>query len=184
MALVLKPFMALPPTAGAVTWLLLKAAMAAVMFVWAVRLATEPCSARSASGNQGPLAERAEHFPPLAALFVGLLALHPILGDLQHGNVNIFIAFLAYCLHVTLKRRLAALAPGLTPRSVLEKFAAVQMIDVVVPTTDGRELQLTRTTQPDFDLKLLLEKLKLELPEQPPPRISVPSPPAPAPARA
>jgi hypothetical protein len=36
---------------------------------------------------------------------------------------------LAYCLHVTRARRLHALAPGLTPHSVLEKFAGVQMID-------------------------------------------------------
>lgn len=80
MALVLKPFMALPPTAGAVTWLLLKAAMAGVMFVWAVRLAAEP----------------GRRFPTLAAAAVGLLSLHPILGDLQHGNVNVFISFLLF----------------------------------------------------------------------------------------
>lgn len=64
------------------------------------------------------------------------------------------------------------LAPGLTPRSVLEKFAAVQMIDLHIPTTDGRELLLTRYTQPERELQLLLERLKLELPAQPPPKIS------------
>ena len=64
------------------------------------------------------------------------------------------------------------MAPGLTPRSVLEKFAAVQMIDLHLPTTDGRELLLTRYTQPDPELKLLLDTLKLDLPPQPPPRIS------------
>ena len=95
----------------------------------------------------------------------GDLAIRPIFHQSQARiEAHIFVAFLAYCLHVTLKRRLAALAPGLTPRSVLEKFSAVQMIDVVVPTTDGRELQLTRTTQPEPDLKLLLDKLRLELP--------------------
>jgi hypothetical protein len=73
---------------------------------------------------------------------------------------------------VTLGRHLKALAPGLTPRAVLEKFAAVQMIDVYVPTTDGRELSLTRYTQPEPELKLLLEKLKLTLPAQPPPKIT------------
>ena len=66
-------------------------------------------------------------------------------------------------------RRLHALAPGLTPRSVLEKFAAVQMIDVHLPTTDARELMLTRYTQPEPELQLLLKRLKLELPAQPPP---------------
>jgi hypothetical protein len=67
---------------------------------------------------------------------------------------------------------LHALAPGLTPRSVLEKFAAVQMIDVHLPTTDGRELLLSRYTEPEPELTLLLKKLKLELPAQPPPKIT------------
>jgi hypothetical protein len=84
-----------------------------------------------------------------------------------------FIAFLAYCLHVTLGHRLKDLAPGLTTRSALEKFSAVQMIDVCMPTTDGRELTLTRYTQPEPELQLLLEKLKLALPPQPPPKITL-----------
>ena len=79
---------------------------------------------------------------------------------------------MAYCLHVTLGRRLHALAPGLTPRSVLEKFAAVQMIDVHLPTADGRELLLTRYTEPEPELWLLLNKLKLDLPAQSPPKIT------------
>ncbi len=103
----------------------------------------------------------------------GDLAIRPIFHqDEQRIEAHIFIAFLAYWLHATLRRRLHALAPGLTPRSVLDKFAAVQMIDVHVPTTDGRELQLVRTTEPESELKLLLQKLKLELPAQPPPKIT------------
>jgi len=87
---------------------------------------------------------------------------------------------LAYCLHVTLARRLHTLAPGLKPRSVFEKFAAMQMIDVHLPTADGRELLLTRYTEPEAELRLLLQKLKLELPAQPPPRITTaPAPPTP-----
>jgi hypothetical protein len=109
----------------------------------------------------------------------GDLAIRPIFHQREARiEAHIFIAFLAYCLHITLKRRLAALAPGLTPRSVLEKFSAVQMIDVIVPTTDGRQLQLTRTTEPAPDLKLLLDKLRLQLPAQPPPRISIAASPA------
>jgi hypothetical protein len=73
-------------------------------------------------------------------------------------EAHIFIAFLAYCLHVTLGRRLKTLAPGLTSRSAFEKFAAIQMIDVHIPTADGRELQLTRTTQPEPELTLLLRR--------------------------
>src|SRR5690348_2028485 len=112
----------------------------------------------------------------------GDLAIRPIFHQLEaRVEAHVFIAFLAYCLHVTLARRLHALAPGLTPRSVLEKFAAVQMIDVHLPTTDGRELLLTRYTEPEPELNLLLNKLKLELPAQPPPKItaSAPAPPTP-----
>ena len=103
----------------------------------------------------------------------GDLAVRPIFHQLeQRIEAHIFIAFLAYCLHITLRRRLFALAPGLTPRSVIEKFSALQMIDVHIPTTDGRELMLTRYTQPEPELTLLLEKLRLQLPAQPPPKIT------------
>ena len=103
----------------------------------------------------------------------GDLAIRPIHHQReQRIAAHVFIAFLAYCLYVTLGRQLAALAPGLTARSALEKFAAVQMVDVHVPTTDGRELCLTRHTQPEPDLALLLERLELDLPAQPPPKIS------------
>ena len=109
----------------------------------------------------------------------GDLAIRPIFHqDETRIEAHIFIAFLAYCLHVTLGRRLHALAPGLTPRSAIEKFAAVQMIDLHVPTTDGRELLLTRYTEPEPELALLLHKLKLLLPDQPRPKITAsPSPP-------
>jgi Transposase DDE domain len=103
----------------------------------------------------------------------GDLAIRPIFHqDQPRIEAHIFIAFLAYCLHVTLGQQLKALAPGLTARSVLEKFAAVQMIDVFVPTTDGREFCLTRYTQPEPQLKLLLAKLRLTLPAQAPPKIT------------
>jgi transposase len=101
------------------------------------------------------------------------LALRPVFHQEQNRiEAHIFIAFLAYCLHVTLGQQLKALAPGLTARSVLEKFATMQMIDVYIPTTDGRELSLTRYTQPEPEIKLLLEKLKLTLPAQAPPKIT------------
>jgi transposase len=103
----------------------------------------------------------------------GDLVLRPIYHKKETRiEAHIFIAFLAYCLHVTLGRRLRDLAPGLTPRSVLEKLGAMQMIDVHLPTTDNREVILTRYTQPEPDQRLLLEKLKLTLPEQPPPKIT------------
>ena len=103
----------------------------------------------------------------------GDLAIRPIFHQSETRiEAHILVSFLAYCLHITLTERLRALAPGLTARSALEKFAAMQMIDVHLPTTDGRELILTRTTQPEPGLQLLLDKLKLQLPQQPPPRIT------------
>ena len=106
----------------------------------------------------------------------GDLAIRPI----YHKNENrieshIFISFLAYCLQVTLKARLRRCASGLTPRSVLEKFAAIQLIDVHFPTTDGRDLVLTRYTEPEKDQKILLDQLGLTLPEQAPPKIYAPT---------
>jgi transposase len=101
------------------------------------------------------------------------LELRPIYHRLQSRiEAHIFVAFIAYCLQVTLRTRLRPLAGGLTPRSVLDKFAAIQMLDVKFPTTDGRTLILSRYTEPDTEQKLLLEQLKLTLPSQPPPRIS------------
>jgi hypothetical protein len=103
----------------------------------------------------------------------GDLAIRPIYHQLvPRIEAHIFVSFLAYCLHVTLGHRLKHLAPGLTTRSVLAKFSAVQMIDVRIPTTCGRELTLTRYTQPEPELQLLLERLKLPLPAQPPPKIT------------
>jgi len=101
------------------------------------------------------------------------LAIRPIYHQREDRiEAHIFVAFLAYCLQVTLKQRLRVLAPGLTPRAVLEKFSALQMVDVHLPTTDGRTLVLSRYTEPEKDQQLLLQQLRLQLPEQPPPRIT------------
>jgi transposase len=101
------------------------------------------------------------------------LSLRPIFHQLQDRiEAHIFVAFLAYCLHVSLRARLRPVAPGLTPRSVLEKFGAIQMLDVHFPTSDQRELVFCRYTQPEKDLKMILAQLGWELPPQSPPRIT------------
>jgi hypothetical protein len=101
------------------------------------------------------------------------LGIRPIYHQLEHRvEAHILVAFLAYCLSVTLKHRLQAHAPGLTPRAVLEKLAGIQMLDVSFPTTDGRCLTMPRYTEPPEDVALLLHQLKLNLPNQPPPRIA------------
>ena len=101
------------------------------------------------------------------------LGIRPVHHQHDHRiEAHIFVSFLAYCLQVTLKARLKLTASGLTPRSVLEKFATVQMLDVHLPTTDGREVVMSRYTQPSREMQLLLDQLKLTLPEQAPPKIT------------
>jgi hypothetical protein len=103
----------------------------------------------------------------------GDLAVRPIFHQVQARiEAHLFVAFLAYCLHVTLKAHLRHRAPGLTVRQALEKFGAMQMLDVHFPTTDGRELIFTRYTQPESDQQLLLAQLGWTLPSQPPPKIT------------
>ena len=104
------------------------------------------------------------------------LQLRPIYHQ-REGRIeaHVFVAFIAYCLHVTLRARLKPLAPGLTPRAVLDKLAAIQMLDVHFPTTDGRTLILSRYTELNVEQKLLVNQLKLDLPSQPPPRITAPA---------
>lgn len=105
------------------------------------------------------------------------LAIRPIWHQKDERiEAHIFVAFLAYCLQVSLKARLKTHAPGLTPRAVLEKLAAMQMVDVHLPTTDGRQLTLSRYSEPDADQRLVLAQLKLQLPKQPPPRIATSTP--------
>ncbi len=103
----------------------------------------------------------------------GDLCLRPIFHRLERRiEAHIFVCFLAYCVHVTLRHQLRAKAPGLTVRQVLEKFGRMQLMDVHFPTTDGRELVFVRYTQPEKDQQLLQEQMKWQLPPQSPPKIT------------
>jgi transposase len=105
------------------------------------------------------------------------LGIRPIYHQLEHRvEAHILVAFLAYCLSITLKHRLQMHAAGLTPAAVLEKLSAIQMIDVSFPTTDGRCLLMPRYTEPEADVALLLHQLRLSLPSQPPPRLAALTP--------
>lgn len=86
-------------------------------------------------------------------------------------EAHLFLSFLAYCLSLPLRQ----LSGGLVPRAVLEKLASIQLLDVCVPTTDGRELLLVRRTKPDKEVALVLQQLGLTLPPHRPPKISRPS---------
>jgi transposase len=98
------------------------------------------------------------------------LDLRPIHHQIERRvEAHIFVAFLAYCLTVTLRMKLTIAAPGLTPREVLSSLAAIQLVDVHIPTTDGRELVMPRYTEPEVEQQMILDKLNLKLPKQPPP---------------
>jgi hypothetical protein len=100
------------------------------------------------------------------------LGVRPIYHQLEHrADAHILVAFLAYCLQVTLKNRLMNYAPGLTPAAVLEKLATIQMVEVWIPMLDGRWLVLPRHTQPEKDVQAILDHIQITLPAQPPPRI-------------
>ena len=100
------------------------------------------------------------------------LGIRPIYHQLEHrADAHVLIAFLAYCLQVTLKNRLLIHAPGLTPAAVLEKLATIQMVEVWIPMLDGRWLVLPRHTQPEPDVQALLDQIRITLPSQPPQRI-------------
>ena len=100
------------------------------------------------------------------------LGIRPIYHQLEkRAEAHVFIAFLAYCLQVTLKNRLMIHAPGLTPAAVFEKLATIQIVEVWIPLMDGRWLILPRHTQPEKDVQALLDQIRITLPAQPPPRI-------------
>ena len=129
-------------------------------------------------GDPAVLWARYVQLTQIEAVFRSLkneLGIRPIYHQLERRvDAHILVAFLAYSLQVTLKQRLLIHAPGLTPAAVLEKLAAIQIIDVHLPTSDGRCLILPRYTQPEPGVKMVLEKLRLALPAQPPPRIRAP----------
>jgi transposase len=100
------------------------------------------------------------------------LGIRPIFHQLEHrADAHVLIAFLAYCLQVTLKNRLLIHASGLTPSAVFEKLATIQMVEVWIPMLDSRWLVLPRHTQPEKDVQAVLDQLRITLPSQPPPRI-------------
>ena len=100
------------------------------------------------------------------------LNLRPIHHQIEKRvEAHILVAFMGYCLNVTLRMKLSPAAPGLTPRAVLQSLSSIQMLEVHLPTTDGRTLVMPRHTEPEIGQKMILQSLKLELPPQPPPRI-------------
>jgi transposase len=100
------------------------------------------------------------------------MAVRPMRHQLEHRvEAHIFVAFMAYCLMATLRHKLRGCADGLTAQDVLDKLGSIMMIDVGIPTTDGRMLEMRRYSQPEAEHQIILDKLKMDLPKQPPPKI-------------
>jgi len=102
----------------------------------------------------------------------GDLSVRPIYHQRDNRiEAHIFLSFLAYCFHATLRQMSRGQAGGLTSAAIIEKLQSIQMIDIHLPTTDGRRIVLSRYTEPEPDIRLLLNKLNLTLPKQPPPKV-------------
>jgi len=100
------------------------------------------------------------------------LAVRPMRHQLEHRvEAHIFVAVMGYCLMVTLRHKLRGCADGLTAQDVLDKLGSIMMIDVRIPTADGRMLEMRRYSQPELEHQIILDKLKMNLPKQPPPKI-------------
>ena len=101
------------------------------------------------------------------------LAVRPVFHQVEERiEAHIFVSFIAYCLLVTLKNIARPRAGGLTPRAIIEAFGTIQMVDVHLPTTDGRRLVLPRYTQPRKEHELLLHQFGMTLPAQGASRLS------------
>ena len=100
------------------------------------------------------------------------LAVRPVRHQLEHRvEAHIFVAVMGYCLMVTLRQKLRGCADGLTAQDVLDKLGSIMMMDVRIPTADGRMLEMRRYSQPEQEHQIIVDKLRMTLPKQPPPKI-------------
>ncbi len=81
-------------------------------------------------------------------------------------KAHVLVAFLGYALWVTLKHLLKARRSDLSPSKALSLLSTIQSADIVLPTTDGREIRLRRVTRPETEQKKLLDQLRLAIPDR------------------
>lgn len=95
------------------------------------------------------------------------LLIRPIFHQLERRvKAHVLVAFLGYSLWVTLKHLLHRQDAGLSPAKAMATLSTVHSADIVLPTTDGREIRLRRITTPTIEQKTLLDRLGMELPER------------------
>ena len=93
------------------------------------------------------------------------LAVRPVFHQLERrAKAHVLVAFLGYALWVTLKHLLHRRGSDLTPARALALLATVQSADIILPTTDGREIRLRRVTQPTPEQQRLLDQLDISIP--------------------
>jgi len=109
------------------------------------------------------------------------LSIRPLFHQLEpRVKAHVMVAFLGYALWVTLKHLLKRRAPivpkpsasgvenaqPFSPMKALALLSTLQSADIVLPTTDGREIRLRRVTEPTPEQKSLLHQLGLSMPER------------------
>lgn len=95
------------------------------------------------------------------------LSVRPLFHQKEHRiKAHILVAFLGYALWVTLKHLLLRKHSLITPAKALALLATIQSADIILPTTDGREIRLRRITTPSAEQKQLLDQLGILLPER------------------
>jgi hypothetical protein len=95
------------------------------------------------------------------------LAIRPIFHQKEERvKAHILVAFLGYALRVTFKHLLKRKNSELSPSRALALLSSLQSADIVLPTTDGREIRLRRITQPTAGQKRLLDQLGITLPDR------------------
>jgi len=94
------------------------------------------------------------------------LAIRPLFHQLERRvKAHILVAFLGYALWVTLKHLLQRKDSGLSPAQALALLSTLQSADIVLPTTDGREIRLRRVATPDPKQQQLLDQLGITVPK-------------------
>src|ERR1035441_8617036 len=109
------------------------------------------------------------------------LSIRPLFHQLEpRVKAHVMVAFLGYALWVTLKHLLKRRPPivpkqtstgvdnvvPLSPMQAIALLSTLQSADIILPTTDGRELRLRRVTEPDPEQRSLLHQLRISLPER------------------
>jgi transposase len=95
------------------------------------------------------------------------LSIRPFFHQLERRvKAHVLVAFLGYALWVTLKHLLRRKNLAVSPAKALSLLSTLRSADIILPTTDGREIRLRRVTTPNTEQQQLLDKLDVVIPER------------------